>query len=188
MGWVVKLSFSLKTRRFLARFFFGGKFPRGRKGVSTLAPSDFSLEEFFKATWNSTAPGATDSGTGKKTWNIGEFEIRIISSKGIWSLDNFGRGFGWSVGIFFLDFLRYIQQSSNINLGRISCCFAIWVVLWFGDIWRGSCVNLETALDEMLRLESRIEDVCACGWCIFILGSRICYTCSIRLYTSQSLY
>lgn len=155
MGWVVKNNPWKQGES--ARFFLG-EVSTWQKG-GNVGPFRFSLEQFFKATWNSAAPGATDSGTGKKTWNIGEFEIRIISSKGIWSLDNFGRGFGWSVGIFFWDFLRYIQQSSNINSGGISCCFAIWVVLWFGDIWRGSCVNLETALDEMLRLECRIEDV-----------------------------
>lgn len=62
-------------------------------------------------------------------------------------------------------------------------CFVIWrylkgILRKFRDCFRWNAAPW---------ISNRRCNICACGWCIFILGSRNCYTCSIRLYTSKSL-
>lgn len=95
----------------------------------------------------------------------------------------------WMVRCFF--FWRFFEVHPTIVQHRLRedillfCrlgCFVIWrylegILRKFRDCFRWNAVPW---------ISNRRCNICACGWCICILGSRNCDTCSIRLYTSKS--
>lgn len=181
-GW---LSFSLKTRR--VGEFFWGKFPRGIGGFH-VGPFRFSLEQFSKLP-------KTHGTRCHWQWDWKE----NLKHRRVWDSDHlfqrylkFGQFWTWVWMVRWFFFLRFFEVHPTIVQHKLRedillfChlgCFVIWrylkgILRKFRDCFRWNAAPW---------ISNRRCNICACGWCIFILGSRNCYTCSIRLYTSKSL-